>query len=74
MTCEIDALVFLEFGHDETDNRIVPVVTTELGVAIGGQNFEHAVANFQHGDVKRATAEVIDCDFLIGLFIKTVSE
>ena len=74
LTREVDALVLLEFVDDPLDERVVPVVTAELGVAIGGKHFEHSIADFEHRDVEGTTAKVIDGDFFVGLFIESVGE
>ena len=43
-------------------------------VAVRGEHFEDAVADFEHRDVEGAAAEVIHGDFFIGLAVEAVSE
>ena len=45
---QIHAVLLLEAVEHPVDDRVVPVVAAELGVAIGGFHLEHAVANLQH--------------------------
>jgi hypothetical protein len=71
---EIDALVLFELADDPLDERVVPVVAAELGVAIGGEHFEDAVADFEHRDIEGAAAEVIDGDFFVGFLVEAVGE
>ena len=74
LTGEIHALVLFEFVDDMLDDRIVPVVATELGVAIGGENFENAITDFENRDVECSAAKVIDRDFFIGLLVEPVGQ
>ncbi len=71
---EIDAAVLLELVDDPVDRGVVPVVAAEVGVAIGGLDFENAVADFEHGDVEGAAAEVVDGDLFVLLLVETVGE
>ena len=41
---------------------------------VGGQHFEHALADVEDGNVERAAAEVVDHDLLLGFLIHTVSQ
>ena len=52
------------------------VVATKVCVAVGCQNFEYAIANFQNGNVERTTTKVVDKNFLVFVFalVKTVSK
>ena len=64
----------LEFVDDPIHERVVPVVTAEVRVAVGRLHFEDAVADFEHRDVERAAAEVIHGDLLVLLLVEAVSE
>ena len=55
---EVDTVVVPERRDHPVDERVVPVVTTELRVAGGGANVEYALSDLKHGHVERATAEV----------------
>ncbi len=45
-----------------------------MGVAVGGLDFEDAVADFQHGNIEGAAAQVIDGDLLVLLLVQAVGE
>ena len=46
-----------------------------MGVAIGGEHFEDAVADFEDRDVECSAAQVEHCDLLFGfLFVQAVSQ
>jgi hypothetical protein len=44
------------------DEQVVDVVAAEVGVAVGGDDFEDAVVELEDGDVEGAAAEVVDGD------------
>ena len=54
--------------------HFVEVVAAEAGVAVGGQNFDDAVADVQDGDIERAAAQVVDHDLLLGFLIDAVGQ
>ena len=55
---QVDAVGGLELLHEPVDDPLVPVVAAEVGVAVGGLDLEHAVADLEHRHVERAAAEV----------------
>src|SRR5262249_13785195 len=71
---EIDALLFAEFGGDPVDNALIDVVATEVGVTVGRFHLDDTFADFEHGNIEGAAAEVVDGDRLILLLVEAVSE
>ena len=71
---EVDAFGRFKLGYDMVNESVVPVVTTELGVAVGREDLENTVGDFEHRDIEGSTTEVINSNLLIGLGIKSVSE
>ena len=71
---EIDAVFFFEFFDDPVDDALVDVVAAEVGVASGGFYFDYAFAHFEIGNVKRATAQVVDGDLLVFFLVETVRQ
>ena len=72
---QVDAFGLLELVNEVLGDACVEVVAAQTVVARGGQNFDDAVADLQHGHVEGAAAEVVDHDLLIGLFlIQTVGQ
>ncbi len=74
MFAQVDAGVLFEFFDQPVHDGFVPVVAAEVGVAIGGFDFEYAVADFEHGDVECATTQVVNRDLFVGLFVEAVGE
>ena len=69
---QVDAVLVLDFGNQPIDDLLIPVVTTEVVVAVGGLNLNGGeavviLANLQQGDIEGAAAEVEDQDALVFL-------
>ena len=45
-----------------------------MRVAVCGFHFKHAIADFEHGNVERAAAEVVHGDLLVLFLVQTVSK
>ena len=71
---EIDAGVIFELCNDPVHDAVIPVITAEVRVTIRGADFKDPIANFQRRDIKCATTEVINGDFFVFHFIKTVGQ
>ena len=71
---QIDALIFLEFGHQIIHDALIEIFPAQMRVAVGGFDFEHAVAKFQNRNIKCAAAQIKNGYFFILLFIQTVSQ
>ena len=71
---QIDALCLLEFGNEVVHDALVEIIAAEVGVAVGGKDFDNAVADVQNGDIERAAAEVIDHDLLLGFLVDAVGQ
>ncbi len=70
---EVDTVTGLEDLHQVVDDLLVPVVTTEVVVTVGGLHLDDPVADLQQGDVEGAAAEVEDQDGLVVL-VEAVGE
>ena len=62
---QVDTLGVLEGLDQPLHDRVVPVVTTEVGVAVGGLHLEDAVGDVEHRHVEGATTEVEHEDRLL---------
>ena len=71
---QVDAVGLLKLAYHPVDDALVKVVAAEVGVACGGEHFEHALADIQNGDIERAAAEVVNHDLLLGFLIHAVSQ
>ena len=68
----VDAFVRLEAFSQVINNHLVEVVTTEVGVARGGQHLKNPSS--LHRDVEGAAAEVEHQDALVALLVEAVAE
>ena len=71
---EIDPLLLLELIGDVIDEGLVEVVATEVRIAVGADDAEHAVSYLEHRHVERAAAEIEHDDLLLGLLFEAVGE
>ena len=71
---QVNALGLLELIDEVFHNGFVEVIAAEVGVAVGSQNFDDAVADVEDGDIERAAAEVVDHDLLLGFLIHAVGQ
>ena len=71
---DVHALLGLELVENPVDDGVVPVVAAQVGVAVGGLHLEHAVADFQHGDIEGAAAEVVHGNLLVALLVQAVRQ
>ena len=65
----------LELAHEPVDDALVPIVATEVGVAVGALHFKHTVADFEHRHVECAATEVEHQHrFIFGALVEAVGE
>ena len=72
---EVDTFFVLEGLHEPVHDALVPVVSTEVGVARGRLHLEHTVSDLEDGHVERPTTEVEHEHGLVGrLLVEAVSK
>ena len=69
---QVNALLLAELIGQPAHNALVPVVTTQVRVAIGGLDFDDAITHFEHGDVEGAAAQVKDENCLVVLLVEAI--
>ncbi len=74
LAAKVEAFVFLEFVDEPVDQALIDVIAAEVGVTVGGFNFDNASADFENRNVERSAAEVVDGDGLVFSFVETVGE
>ncbi len=73
VTTEVDTEVAANIIEGDRDQQVVNVVATEMRVAVGGDDLEDSVVQFQDRDVEGAAAQIVDCDDSI-LLVEAVGE
>ena len=71
---DVDALVLAELGDQPVHDPLVDVVAAQVGVAVGGDDLDHVLADLQDRDVEGAAAEVVDRDDLVLLLVEAVGQ
>ena len=74
LACQVQTFVLLEFLDQPIHDALVDVVAAQVRVAIGGLDFDHALANFQDGNIKSSAAEVVDGNRFVLLLVQAVGE
>ena len=70
----VNAGLLLEVSHAVFDETVVEVLTTEMGVAVGGLDLEDTVLNSEEGDIESSSSEIEDKNvaFSFSLLVETV--
>ena len=63
-------MLALEFGDEVVDHAIVKVLSTQMGIAGCGLDFEDTVFNRQNGHIESATAQVENEDVALAGSLK----
>ena len=71
---QINALIALELVSKPIDDALIPVIATQVVVAIGCCNFEYAIAQLKDGNIERAAADVVHKDLLVRLLIHAIGK
>ena len=74
VAAQVDALLLLELVGQIVDQPHVEVFAAQERVAVGGLHLEHAVADFENGNIEGAAAEVVDRDGAGLLLVEAVGE
>jgi hypothetical protein len=73
ITSEVNALLGLELLDEVTDKGNVEVLTTKVGVTVGGLDLEHTAGDLKNGDIESTSTEIVDSDNAVVL-LKTVGK
>lgn len=71
---EIDALLLLELLDEVADKGDIEVLTTKVGVTVGGLDLEHTALDLEDGDIEGTSTKIVDSDDAVALLLKTVGE
>ena len=74
LLAQVDAVLLLEFVEHPIHQAVVPVVATQVGVAVGRLDFKDTVTDFEDRNIERTAAEIVHGDLLVLLLIETVRE
>ena len=63
---------FLEVGNDVADESDIEILSSQVGVTVGGLDLKNTLLDLENGDIKGSSTEIVDSDDLILLLLKTV--
>ena len=67
-------MLILEFLDNPVDNHLVEVITTKMGVTIGGHHLEHTVSNLQHSEVGSTATDIGHHNLLCLVSVDTIGK
>src|SRR5215831_16941842 len=71
---EIHPAVLLEFVKNPIHDPSIPIVATQMGIAVSSFYLEDSITDFQDGDIECAAAEIVHRNLFVLLLIETVSQ
>lgn len=71
---DIDALLLLELLDEVADEGDIEVLTTKMGVTVGGLDLKDTVLDLEDGDIESTTAKIVDSDDVVLGLVQTVGE
>lgn len=71
---EVNALSLLELLDEVADEGNIEVLTTKVGVTVGGLDLEDTALDLKDGDIESTTAKIVNSNHAVALLLKTVSE
>ncbi|ROW15263.1 hypothetical protein VPNG_02959 [Cytospora leucostoma] len=74
VTRQVESRGLLEVGNDVAHKVDVEVLTTQVGVTVGGLDLENTVLDLQHGDIESTTTKIVDSDNTVSLLLETVGQ
>ena len=74
VTGEVEARILLERLDNVADKADVKVLTTQVGVTVGGLDLKDTLLDLQNGDIEGTTTKVEDSDDTVSLLLQTVGK
>ncbi|KAF3068827.1 hypothetical protein CFAM422_007852 [Trichoderma lentiforme] len=71
---KIETRGLLELANHVADQVDIEILTTKVGVTVGGLDLEDTVLDLQDGDIESTTTKIVDGDNAVGLLLKTVGQ
>ena len=74
VTGQVEARLLLELLDDVADKVDVKVLTTKVGVTVGGLDLEDTLLDLKNRDIEGTTTQIVDGDDTVVLLLQTVGE
>ncbi|KAH3663984.1 hypothetical protein OGAPHI_004698 [Ogataea philodendri] len=71
---EVDTRLLLEGVNNVSDKSDIEILTTQVGVTVGGLDLENTVVNVQDGDIEGTSTQVEDGNDVAVVLLKTVGK
>src|SRR5437667_1907991 len=65
----VHPVLFLKLVEDPIHDAVIPIVTPKMRVTVSSLDFENSLTNLKHGNIERATAEVVNRNLFVLLFL-----
>jgi hypothetical protein len=74
VAAQVDALLPFELSGQVIDESQVEILAAQMGVAVGGLDFKHPVADLHDGNVEGAAAQIEHGDLLFLFLVQTIGQ
>jgi hypothetical protein len=71
---QINTVVLLELLDNVADQGNIEVLTTQVGITVGGLDLEDTLLDLQNGDIESTTTKIVDSDNAVSLLLETVGK
>ena len=71
---QVNALLFFEFVSHPLGQRCIPVIAAQVRIPVRGFHLHHAVAHFQHRNIKCSAAQIKHQDGFVGTLVQAIRQ
>mmetsp|Transcript_66490 Transcript_66490/g.105215 ORF Transcript_66490/g.105215 Transcript_66490/m.105215 type:complete len:271 (-) Transcript_66490:42-854(-) len=67
-------MLLLEDLHEVLHHSLIEILSSQMGVTVGGYDLKNAIVDGQEGHIKGTSSKVVDQDVLLRLLVQTVGD
>lgn len=74
VTSKVESRSLLELANHVANQVDIEILTTKVGVTVGGLDLEDTVLDLEDGDIEGTTTKIVDGDNAVGLLLQTIGQ